>query len=1845
VDCHDGVAYPFLHLRLWIVDIARAMAATAAQQPPHRPANSGGGGSGFLFGNIDERGRLDEDYLDDDAKDHLDNVAPTVAERDPSLREITDAVPKQNATKSRPTGSGAAAHSDSEGSSRGDFAPTEHADTALDFYDEDEVMEDLDETERARLASLALSAVARKASNVVAAVDDENYDDEDEDDTNDKKNDGGGSSSGKLLSGNAGVTENMNPALCPPSLGDANSRGVSFVDKGLPDSSSPRKRAFPQSSSQPEPSTRVDANKVKSVVTVVQNSVCEEAVQQKLMEAARKGATLEELPNAEVVLEPLPDDEPLRFSEVLTRKPKLKIVQKRKRYGVVSSKLANTSDREHQLPIDDAVKLETPLPLPGINPVELFLRLDRIQTKKHIHENVADRGWSEPDTIGGTTTLRKVWDKPHSISESDDEVDFAAPLSKGLDRVSCSLVKDDTERHAIIQQVAWEREICWADSDENQSNDSDDDVPVSEQQTAEPKVVVSDSEDDDDMEWEEGNTGQVPNSTPLAENAKSLTMQASDDGKRSISPDLDKTTRESKVPGQADLDQQVHSRSKDDSASRERQKIATGPGAQEMLPDNMNVPCTVDVTTSVVCNPLITTILAPNADLEEGLWVRDVEWDSDGDCRTSPLTPRSVIDDLHDAKSRLSGRTDRLILDMNDENMQLEIVPSSSGATGADRSAHGLRQDIRMTQELQGPSLVESDELSAIPGNLLSIRPVDPFNISNDKYYVKRNSGSMLKLDRRAILRGLRNAPPAIKAQTTIPNPSDEYLTRFHRPVLELNSYPGADDELVPFRRKHPKGGSSQIAGQIPKKSSELLASSKDAFRICLFEYALEYEPCLLPVPGTAFRVVTYDRKESARAAAQARKDATGTPDADTVFMAPEEVPPLHAGDLKQNEKPLLVLESHLFSAPCARAEPGPCDFLVTRRRGKMYVREIDSVVSVGVTEPKVEVMAPNTERFKKFAKDRVLLWLLREFLKNQKKKDGNQKKKDGETVVASIDREQLFAEFSRRRTFPETSLIKMLKELSRYQNGKYVLMEEPPKGFAAMDAELLRTINPEETSAFESMEAGWHRLINLGIHIFTHPTTQSNIRSAAEKTGLRAGPAVGNLIWNRLQHTPWYRSQVMISVQRQQRKELMQTLASARIANDLREGGAVMEARVASLSAAEAANVLANQYRVQARKIPQDLDARRTMVREHALKKSKGADRLDYQEIIGGIIAKNRTAGGSRTAPGAGATAVVASGDVLTIPLEQQRLALEQGIVRGLPKEEEERALLREIAEAERSLANASERNVTTFQRSISSPTINADDKNEVVSRTPLRSKKHGIVACPPTSKFVRDSVTLAGNDTAVSPASAHGHDQGSGHEKTASSAALGDSAPKKKKIKRKLKITRKVTGSDGNKIDVVKYITDPVEIERMLAKNRAKSLKKHVGAVHDGGKPSESAPKDAGGSASAGGGPLKIQINLRKLSQGKASGRSKTGISASERKRSAVESKRPVVQKADNNSLAIGPITISQGDGREAGPKGHVGKLKINPKLARQAQEELLAKRKRSQYGEDLEYPSRKVAKKSSTSRRKRNGTVLLNGIIETIERIIRETDGYIKEYEPEMVIARVRPGEKVPPDVVPRNLSRPSDSFLDFTKAVDTKSTPTYKDIVKKQMYLDLIKYKCKEMKYTSSQQFLADMKLLVDNARAFNSTPDVRWVVLHAELLYEVAKEQLDLRTDEISAAEDQVKKEQAGVSGTSVAGSKRSSKKGGKRQRDSSKGHRSKSRSGSREDDAKNSDERRHQDSPGSAGESTEVRRSVGLHHGAVAQSSPFLSDNLAPGFASPDLNVDINGSGDDEELDLPEMDL
>ncbi len=1739
----------------------------------------GGGGAGFLFGNIDRRGRLDEEtnYLSDDAKDNIDNVGESFTERDQELAQV-----RRDLRGTKTPGDG---HPDSDDSEDYD----DPADSRVDYSNENEEME-IDEQESARMARIALAPSKR------AGEDEDDYDEDDGDD------DGGEQEKDtkpKLATPDITPKVPPTPTPAPPvaSPGSGEGKPAKEEKESIDEAEARQIRYFEDAKknlnapiAKPKVGLMED-NENDPIKFSVVFDVPRPKLEDKDFDYAKArvhGVKVEnDVPNTQTVEDdlvalmtpaPAPKSNPDAYfiewdrRNVEAAKAVAKKEQTSENVIMKDEDVVNESDHDAALPMDlHAEPLES-VPECAHDPIMQVAWEDDI-----LYED----DWSAPEDADGEMLL----DPPPDVPKPKPTPLKAAPA------------KADPKKLAPATPPPTPVTVDDDDSDEDMEwEDGVTTNPVSVSPTpAAPAPVPTSKPAPTPLKPTPSGPLKIPTSKPSSLSAHNLTpLGRSTSALRSVppmtnikpptlksmpsiplskpaaavsnksagkKPPVGKTTIPLSKPMGAKSSAKKPPTGKETKAAdskkgkgakagkgKSKAKKANGDAAakgkkgknaengkkkvsfEEASEKEKSPVPEVPKVPEKIPSAFVQQVLCPNKALADGSWVEDIIWDSGGSDDEAELL-------REERKKRFS----ELILDPNDPNLIFEnpkVASPKSITIKADRDR----------------------DLKQIPRLPLT----DPFNISNDYFYSSGTTTNTLKVDRRSLLRGLNNAPPANKCQTTKGSHTDEGLLRWHKPRITSDFVTSRPVELQSIRRKRPKGGSAQIAGQIPKKRSELFCSTKDAYRVALFEYSLEKQPCILGIPGTASRILTYDRKTSAAEAAQALKNAAGTPDADTVFMAPEEPPPLHAGDILAESPPLSTVESHLFSAPCARVDVPETDFLVMRKGGKSFVREIDTIVSLGVTEPKVEVMAPNTDRFKKYGKERVSLFIIREFMKQQKKDHG-----DGQRAIPSIDKDLIFREFQRRRTYPETAIVKQLKELARYQNGRYILSAEPNKGFTNRESEILRTVTAEETAAFEAMEAGWETLSNLGINIFTHPTSQGNLTQASERVHAmaKAAPIVSGFIKHHLLQSPWYKSQVIIQVQKHQKKDMVQALTLARIVKDLREGGSVMESRMLSLSTGDLQRVLSIHFRINNKKVPDDVEERRNLVREYAMKKNKSAEVQDYPKIIEDILERHRNAG-SRTGPTANNAATHAAMHI--VPLEIQRDALEKGDVSKLKTEIERMdavavyeacskpipGLLGMKRAAESSAANGKsgaangkppvkkpkivvKKKPTTSQSSSgtskrsSKPEEPSDlellqklSKSSAVMGGPLKppsaakSKSSKPPPPPPLqSKPPKPSKNGQLPIGPVVPISSIARGLTSSKSKSGSSSSssksgapiplpVADRITKPKRLPSSLKITKMITNDEGKKERKTYRVTDPAEIKKILIKqekNKAAKAEKAkegtaVGAAHGPG-------------SSSG---VKVAIKLNQLNS-KPAAKKKPPVEPEKPKPPSALKKRPREASEPSASASVRKV---------GGDKG-IGKIRINTKHLKKEREEAAQKRLKSQYGDEDYRMNRKSSKSGLTSRKKQNGQVQLNNILEGIEKTVRSTQGYIMAGVVPLTIARHKEGEPLPPGAVLNNLATPAGTALDLTQPVNVKAVPRYGELIKKPIDLGMIRHKCKKMQYSKSSEFLDDLKLMLTNAKLFNTTPDVQWVVQHCEHLVNVAKEQIGKKGEEIRAAEEHI----------------------------------------------------------------------------------------------------------------------
>ncbi|KAI3439257.1 uncharacterized protein J3R85_004984 [Psidium guajava] len=327
---------------------------------------------------------------------------------------------------------------------------------------------------------------------------------------------------------------------------------------------------------------------------------------------------------------------------------------------------------------------------------------------------------------------------------------------------------------------------------------------------------------------------------------------------------------------------------------------------------------------------------------------------------------------------------------------------------------------------------------------------------------------------------------------------------------------------LLPRAQKIPGENKSLRPPGAFKKKSEL--SVKDG-HVFLMEYC-EERPLLLSNPGMGARLCTYYQKT-------APSDQNGiflrseNRSLGTVMVLDSTDKSPFLGDIKPGCGQS-SLETNMYRAPVFPHKVSSTDYLLIRSaKGKLSIRRIDKINVVGQQEPLMEVMSPGTKDLQSFLMKRVLVYMFRQFRAH---------KKCG--VAPYVRTDELFSQFP---DLSEAFLRNRLKkhacaELKRGPNGE--LIWKMRRDFHIPSEEALRKlVPPEKVCAYESMQAGLYRLKHLGIRRLMHPTGIASATSQLPNEAIAL--AAASHIERELQITPWNLSSNFVACTNQVRENL----------------------------------------------------------------------------------------------------------------------------------------------------------------------------------------------------------------------------------------------------------------------------------------------------------------------------------------------------------------------------------------------------------------------------------------------------------------------------------------------------------------------------------------------------------------------------------------------------------------------------------------------------------------------------------------------------------------------------------
>ncbi|KAL9174486.1 hypothetical protein ABFS82_02G055100 [Erythranthe guttata] len=325
---------------------------------------------------------------------------------------------------------------------------------------------------------------------------------------------------------------------------------------------------------------------------------------------------------------------------------------------------------------------------------------------------------------------------------------------------------------------------------------------------------------------------------------------------------------------------------------------------------------------------------------------------------------------------------------------------------------------------------------------------------------------------------------------------------------------------MLPRAQKLPGENKSLRPPGAFKKKTDL--SVKDG-HVFLMEYC-EERPLLLGNAGMGARLCTYYQKSAPgdQMGNLLRNGNNGF--GSVVNLDPADKSPF-LGDIKPGSSQS-CLETNMYRAPIFQHKVASTDYLLVRSsKGKLSIRRIDRIDTVGQQEPHMEVMSPGSKAVQIYIMHRVLVYMYREF--HASKKRG---------LRPSVRVDELFSQFP---TLSEAFLRKRLKSCADLQRGPngHLLWVMKRNFQIPLEEELRRMVTPENVCAYESMQAGQYRLKRLGITRLINPSGLSSAMNQLPDEAIAL--AAASHIERELQITPWNLSSNFVSCTNQDRENI----------------------------------------------------------------------------------------------------------------------------------------------------------------------------------------------------------------------------------------------------------------------------------------------------------------------------------------------------------------------------------------------------------------------------------------------------------------------------------------------------------------------------------------------------------------------------------------------------------------------------------------------------------------------------------------------------------------------------------
>ncbi|XP_043674036.1 transcription initiation factor TFIID subunit 1 isoform X1 [Vespula pensylvanica] len=441
-----------------------------------------------------------------------------------------------------------------------------------------------------------------------------------------------------------------------------------------------------------------------------------------------------------------------------------------------------------------------------------------------------------------------------------------------------------------------------------------------------------------------------------------------------------------------------------------------------------------------------------NEELVYGLWEEEVIWDPEN----MKKIPKPKI----------------LTLDPNDENIVLGIPDDIDPAllhkdNGPQPKVKIPHPHVKKSKLLLGKAGVINVLEEDTPPPPPKSPDRDPFNISNDTYYMPRSSETTLRLK---VGGGnlIQHSTPVVELRTPFvqTHMGPMRLRNFHRPPLRRFSHgPLAlpDPHSVLPLIKHIKKKAKQ------REQERIASGGGDVFfmrtpedltgrdgEIVLIEFSEEHPPLMNQV-GMCSKVKNYYKRKAGKDQGPQKYKYGETAYAHTSPFL---------GILTPGQS-IQAVENNMYRAPIYEHKIPETDFLIIRTRQQYYIREMDALFVAGQECPLYEVPGPNSKRANNFVRDFLQVFIYRLFWKSR-------------DTPRRIKMDDI------KRAFPSHSESSIRKRLKLCADFKRTGMDSnwwviKPDFRLPTEEEIRAMVSPEQCCAYFSMIAAEQRLKDAG--------------------------------------------------------------------------------------------------------------------------------------------------------------------------------------------------------------------------------------------------------------------------------------------------------------------------------------------------------------------------------------------------------------------------------------------------------------------------------------------------------------------------------------------------------------------------------------------------------------------------------------------------------------------------------------------------------------------------------------------------------------------------------------------